>query len=253
MEGDCRQHPLWQEGLPTRLTWLCCNDCLHVYRTTHFSPAGLELLFSRAHAYQVAAQEIDLHRSLWADTVHRANRLMPEPAWNGRPMVWLDVGCGNGSLVFTASEFGFHAIGIDARAAAIEQIQSLGYSGVVGDITELTVSDPVDVISMADILEHVAFPREALKRVFAALKPGGVIVVSCPNYDCASWRASTKAGNNPYWGEIEHFHNFSRASLMRLLSQEGFLPVDYQISRRYKSCMEITAIRPEQTEAAEDK
>ena len=247
-EANCGQHPLWQPGLPTQLRWLCCNACSHVFRSSYFSPAAMKLLFSRAHACQVVGTEIDQQRAQWADTVHRVNRLMPEPVWNGRAAVWVDIGCGNGGLVFTSAEFGFQAIGIDMRQAAVEQITALGFNAFVGDIAEMMVTDPVDVISMADVLEHVPYPREALKRVFGSLKPEGVIVVSCPNYDCASWRATSKAGTNPYWGEIEHFHNFSRASLMRLLAQEGFMPVDYQVSRRYKSCMEITAVRTDSCE-----
>jgi hypothetical protein len=68
-------------------------------------------------------------------------------------------------------------------------------------------------------------------------------MVSCPNLDCGSWRKADAEGNNPYWAELEHHHNFSRASLMRLLAEEGFIPLDYSISTRYKSCMELLARR----------
>ena len=242
-EADCRKHPLWQPGLPQTLRWVCCQGCLHVYRTAFFSPAGLQLLFSRAHEHQIIGNEIDEQRVQWADAVRMIHRLLGAPAWRGGEPSWLDVGCGSGGLVFTAAEFGFQAIGVDARQAAVDRIASLGYKAARGDLAELEVSSPVDVISLADVLEHVPFPREAIQRVHAALKPGGALFVSCPNYDCAAWRAAEATGKNCYWGEIEHFHNFCRASLMRLLSQEGFEPVDYQVSRRYRMCMEVTAVK----------
>jgi trans-aconitate methyltransferase len=89
----------------------------------------------------------------------------------------------------------------------------------------------------------VPHPRAALGRVQAALRPGGLLLVSCPNMEAASWRAMDLAGANPYWQEIEHFHNFGRASLTRLLAEEGFQAVDYAVSTRYKSCMEVIARR----------
>lgn len=246
-EDDCSKHPLWQKGLPARLSWMQCQGCFHVFRKSFFTDEGLKLLFSRSLPHQVAGSEIDVQRALWAEAVNRVNRLLPEAAWSSSTDIWIDVGCGSGALVMTADEFGFKAIGVDTRQSAVNEIVALGYNAVVGNLNDLTVTDPVSVISLADVLEHVPHPRIALKRVFAALKPQGVLFVSCPNYDCAPWRASTRAGVNPYWGEIEHFHNFSRASLMRLLCQEGFAPVDYQISRRYKSCMEILAVRTKDT------
>ncbi len=46
---------------------------------------------------------------------------------------------------------------------------------------------------------------------------------------------------NPYLGEIEHYHNFSRTRLFELLEECGFGIVKYGISERYRVCMEIIA------------
>jgi 2-polyprenyl-3-methyl-5-hydroxy-6-metoxy-1,4-benzoquinol methylase len=201
------------------------------------------LLFSQAHASQVTGANLDQERMRWYPTVERVQRQLDQPAWLSDGLVWLDIGCGGGGLVITAAEYGFVAIGLDSRLQAVEGLKGLGYSALEGDLMKLEVTDPVQVISLADVLEHVPFPRAALKRVHAALVPGGLLVVSCPNLDSGSWRKSNADGNNPYWAELEHHHNFSRASLMRLLAQEGFHPVDFSISLRYKSCMEIVARR----------
>jgi hypothetical protein len=70
-----------------------------------------------------------------------------------------------------------------------------------------------------------------------------VLFVSMPNYDCMAWRLLDAGNANPYWGELEHFHNFSRARLSALLSEQGFEPVQYAVSERYRVCMEIIARR----------
>jgi hypothetical protein len=61
--------------------------------------------------------------------------------------------------------------------------------------------------------------------------------------DCIVWRALDATGTNPYWGEIEHYHNFTRKRLSALLAQHGLHPVDYNISERYRACMEMTAVK----------
>ncbi|MES2581474.1 MAG: methyltransferase domain-containing protein [Pseudomonadota bacterium] len=240
---SCENYPIWQPGLPTKLDWMHCEACQHIFSRNYFTEQGLSLLFSKAHPMQVTGLNLDQERARWAPTVERIQGHLQQQGWMGDSMVWLDVGCGAGGLVITAAEYGFNAIGLDSRVQAVERIEALGYSAVVGDLMELQVTDPVMVMSLADVLEHVPFPRQALKQVHAALMPGGLVMISCPNLDSGSWRKANADGVNPYWSELEHHHNFSRASLMRLLAEEGFIPIDYSISTRYKSCMEVIARR----------
>jgi len=239
----CDGHPLWQQGLSEHMHWVHCKQCEHIFSRDFFTPDGLTLLFSKSNPSQIAVLNLDLERTRWAQSIERVQFQLEQPAWAVDNAVWLDIGCGSGGLVITAAEYGFAAIGMDTRSAAVEHLRELGYSAVVGDLTNLEVSDPVQVISLADVLEHVPYPRATLKRVYSALQPRGLVMISCPNLDCGSWRKSNADGVNPYWGEIEHHHNFSRASLMRLIAEEGFQPLSYHISARYKSCMEIIARR----------
>jgi protein O-GlcNAc transferase len=62
-----------------------------------------------------------------------------------------------------------------------------------------------------------------------------------PNMESMLWTVLSHADLNPYWGELEHFHNFGRGSLYRLLKECGFEPVRYGISERYRICMEVIA------------
>jgi hypothetical protein len=59
------------------------------------------------------------------------------------------------------------------------------------------------------------------------------------------WRLLHANRANPYWGEIEHYHNFTRARLYTLLDAHGFEPVDYSVSERYRLCMQVIAIKRE--------
>ena len=71
----------------------------------------------------------------------------------------------SGVLFATASEFGFDALGVDTREDVVTALGALGYTAIKADFLELTISERVDVISMADVLEHMPYPRIALAKV----------------------------------------------------------------------------------------
>jgi predicted SAM-dependent methyltransferase len=115
------------------------------------------------------------------------------------------------------------------------------YEARQGDFLSVEIEGGKDVISMADLLEHLPDPRAGLKRAHELLHPDGVIFVSCPNMDCVTWKSLDSQQANPYWVELEHYHNFSRATLTRLLEDEGFVFESYAVSPRYKACMQVVA------------
>ncbi len=148
---------------------------------------------------------------------------------------------GNGSLLFTAKEFGFTPVGVDLRSANVEQLKSFGIEAHKKNIVELALDKKAAVISMADVLEHIPYPRETLRAVNKLLRRDGILLISMPNSDNIVWEAWDKENVNPYWGEIEHYHNFSRSRLYSLLSDFGFTARRYGISERYRACMEVVA------------
>ncbi|MEQ9448911.1 MAG: class I SAM-dependent methyltransferase, partial [Rhodospirillaceae bacterium] len=159
------------------------------------------------------------------------------------PGVWLDVGFGNGSLLFVAEEWGYDAVGIDLRAENVAGLQALGLEAHRCELAELDHDERYSVMSMADVLEHMPYPKAALEAARRLLNPGGLLLISLPNAGTMPWHMLTKAGANPYMGEIEHYHNFSRKRLTALLSETGFDPVKYAVSERYRLGMEVIARR----------
>ncbi len=236
----------WHERLPPTLDWMRCDDCAHVFTRHWWTPEGLAEVFRRSHAGQVAGGDPDQKRHIWKPTVLAAIDLMGGyrsaiGSRAGMPPAWLDVGCGDGALMMTASEFGFDALGLDARREAVEALIRAGYRAQQGDFMAVNADGQVDVLSMCDVLEHIPHPREALAQAKRLMKPGGILVISLPNMDSSSWRLMDQAGSNPYWIEIEHHHNFTRASLVRLVEQAGFTVERFDLTFRYKAQMEIMA------------
>ena len=58
-------------------------------------------------------------------------------------------------------------------------------------------------------------------------------VLFMPNSENLLWRLMTEQNENPYLGELEHYHNFSRSRLIVFLKECRFQSVMYEISERY--------------------
>lgn len=247
--ASCSAHPLYRPGLPVLLHWLRCLDCSHVFTESHWTPAGEALLFGAALDYQLPdpAQSEQL-RNLWAPVVRRVGDLLRYGATRGpvggigEPL-WIDVGFGSGGLLLTAAEFGYATLGIDVRPAATARLAEFGIDTVCAKFEDADITRSATVLSLCDVLEHLADPPAALAQGRRILAPGGLLFVSCPNSESATWRRWDVAGTNPYWGELEHYHNFSRTRLERLLREHGFEPIDYYVSTRYYACMDLVARR----------
>jgi SAM-dependent methyltransferase len=234
--ADCSGHPLYKPVLPKEMRWMECLNCKHVFTDGYFSPEAEAVIFSSTHDYQQPGYQFENFRKLSARMVENVSRY----ASRGK---WLDIGFGNGSLLFTAQEWGFEPVGLDLRPSTVVRMKELGFNAYCEDIVDFDAPDSAAVISMADVLEHMPFPPQGLEAAHRILKQDGILFVSMPHYNCAAWRLLDMSGTNPYWGELEHFHNFSRERLYRLLADSGFEPLSYAISERYRICMEVIARR----------
>lgn len=232
--ADCTQHPLWSPALPEKLLWLRCRYCGHSFTSSYWDDRGLELIFARAHDFQTPGMNAESGRAHAARMIERRSILaLPEP--------WLDVGFGAGDLILTAREYGYLIYGIDTREHFVNELSRFGITNIsCTNFANYSPPEPIGTIFMLDVLEHMPFPTEALKRAHAMLIERGQIVISCPNIDAPIWQILDST-LNPYWFEIEHHHNFGRTRLEKLLTTLGFLPQHYTISHRYRACMEITA------------
>jgi len=232
--GDVSGHPLYHPSLERIVQWKRCTACGHVFTQGYFSDEALKLVFRSTHENQQAGSDLEKQRYLSA---HIVEKVLPY-ASSG---TWLDVGFGNGSLLFTAQEYGFTPLGLDLRAENVKAMAALGIEAHCKDLSELSMDGACAVISMADVLEHAPYPTKTLQAARRLLSDTGVLFVSLPNMESMVWTTMDRQRANPYWAEIEHYHNFGRTRLYALLAEMGFEPVRYGISERYRAGMEVIA------------
>ena len=234
--SGCAHHPLYKSSLPGTIRWLRCATCEHVFTDGYWSQRALDTIFLTANEHQLPGNDPHGSRAIAARMVEKVVRHL-----NGPEERWLDIGFGNGALLGAAEEYGFSVVGLDLRSKAVELMQQDGVDARVMEFTAYQPEASLQVISMADVLEHMAFPIPALLHAHRLLAPNGLLFVSMPNSDCYAWRMLNRLNSNPYWGELEHYHNFGRKRLHALLRQQGFEPINYGISERYYLCMEVIA------------
>ena len=156
---------------------------------------------------------------------------------------WLDVGFGNASLLFTAEEWGFHPVGLDLHSENAQALKAVGYECYCAPVEELDFPGRFSVVSMTDYLEGTPYPRIALDAVHRLLRPGGVLFAAMPNMATMVWRLLDTGRENPFWGDIEHYHNFTRERLFALLQTHGFRPAGYAVSEGRHSGMDVIAVK----------
>jgi 2-polyprenyl-3-methyl-5-hydroxy-6-metoxy-1,4-benzoquinol methylase len=164
----------------------------------YFSPEVAAIIFEKTHDNQKPGSAFEQQRMVSA-------RMVASVAQYIKGGSWLDVGFGNGLLLFTAEEWGFAPVGIDLRQSSVEAMQRFGIEANCVDITAIAGKNRFSVISMADVLEHMPFPRDGLAAAHRLLQPDGILFASMPNYNCAAWRLLDANNANPYWASLSTF------------------------------------------------
>jgi len=234
--GDCSKHPLYDAAISPKMQWIDCSECRHQFIDGYFTNDALDIIFSKTHENQIVGYQIEQQRKVSAAMVEK---VLPYKSTG----TWLDVGFGNGSLLFTAQEFGFESIGVDLRKDSVNAMKLLGFEAHCQLVENIEFSKQISVVSMMDVLEHIPYPKDVLIQINSKMKEDGCLLISMPNTENIIWKLMTEQNQNPYLGELEHYHNFSRTRLVSLLSECGFDVVRYGISERYRVCMEIVAIK----------
>jgi 2-polyprenyl-3-methyl-5-hydroxy-6-metoxy-1,4-benzoquinol methylase len=156
-----------------------------------------------------------------------ANRLLDLIAAHVPTGRLLDVGCGHGLLLDEARRRGYGTVGLElSREAAKHARDTLGL-----DVRELPLESfsegtngdspgGFEAVVLADVLEHLDDPVDAIDRCAGLLRPGGVLCIVTP--DPSSLTA--KLAGARWWGYLPaHTVLLPRRTLRELISARGLV------------------------------
>ncbi len=138
----------------------------------------------------------------------------------------LDIGSGYGFFRVALHEAGYEHDGLEvsefARGVAASAYGLTTFSGTLAEHWAEWESR-YDVVTLFDLIEHLADPQRFLEQVAQILRPGGVLGVKTPNIDCPEAEVF-----GPHYHSLkrEHLAFFSADSLTAMAAAAGFRPVD---------------------------
>jgi SAM-dependent methyltransferase len=132
----------------------------------------------------------------------------------------LEVGCGTGFVLagVRAARPGMRLVGGDLHASALQIARTRVTDATLleADALELPYEGEFDVVAAFDVLEHLDADEAALRRMHAAIRPGGGLIVTVPQHPWL-WSAADDAAF--------HRRRYRRSELVAKLRGAGFRPL----------------------------
>ncbi|MCX5876792.1 MAG: class I SAM-dependent methyltransferase [Deltaproteobacteria bacterium] len=207
-------------------TFLRCGSCATLYMSPRPSEEVMADYYRNSENYAYWAKHIfPASEDIRREKIHKP--------WLARVVAYCDQYCiERGTMVEIGPGFGtFSSLAIEQkvfkRVVAIEPTPELAEAcrrrGMV--VFEKRVEDlcnevaDADVVVAFEVIEHLFEPSRLLSSLYAVLRPGGLLVLSCPNgegFDVAVLGPGSKAV------DAEHVNLFNPASLGVLVRSCGF-------------------------------
>jgi 2-polyprenyl-6-hydroxyphenyl methylase/3-demethylubiquinone-9 3-methyltransferase len=152
----------------------------------------------------------------------------------------LDLGCGNGAFGALLAREGYEVTGLDPSASGIEIARARGG----GSFMQYDLNEPLparhagryDAVVALEVIEHLLLPRRLMERALAALRPGGLLVLSTPYHGYLKNLALALAGAfDAHWHPLRdygHVKFFSRRTLGALFEEYGLEELEFATAGR---------------------
>ncbi|MDX1415888.1 MAG: class I SAM-dependent methyltransferase [Candidatus Promineifilaceae bacterium] len=192
-----------------------CDHCGLVYSNPRWSDEELVTAYTgvedETYVEEREGREITFHKHL------AAMERFTGPA-NGRSL--LDVGAYIGVFVEIACRAGWDAYGIEPSSWAVSNAKSRNLNVFQGTLDSPELQDyRFDVITLWDVIEHVADPRAELHKAHKLLKSGGWLILHTMDID--SLAARLLGGRWPWLMDMHLFY-FSQKTLAKMLRTCGY-------------------------------
>lgn len=194
-----------------------CRKCRLQYLDPLPDPNRLKRIYEdyyKAWDLSEHGQEVsDMKTSTFRSYLKILKRWIPVPC--GR---LLDVGCATGEWLSVAQGAGFDVYGVEISPQGVAQCrQRFGEHKILGGDLQPESFDAefFDVITLFDVLEHIADPMSFLRMLSLFLKPGGFLMLATPN--TSSWTRKICGSHWPHY-KIEHLYYYNPGCIKRILA-----------------------------------
>lgn len=134
----------------------------------------------------------------------------------------LDIGCGDGKLLFKLKKDGWRTYGVETSELAAEYAQNKYDIEIFnGTVEEAQFEDETfDVVILNHVLEHLSDPTATLNEINRIMAEGGILAVGIPN--AGSFEAKFFKKYWTAWELPRHLYHFTPETASSLLEKTGF-------------------------------
>jgi 2-polyprenyl-3-methyl-5-hydroxy-6-metoxy-1,4-benzoquinol methylase len=194
---------------------VACDYCGHVFANPRWSDEEIVAAYTAVEDQTYISERVGRELTFRKHLAEMEQHVGPA---NGRSL--LDVGAYIGVFVEMAQAAGWNAAGVEPSTWAAEEAQRRGLHIIQGTQAAPDLQGrQFDVITMWDVIEHVAEPLAEVQKAHQLLKPSGWLVVHTMDIDSPVARLM---GSRWPWLMDMHLHYFSRQSMAYMLAQAGF-------------------------------
>lgn len=190
---------------------------------------------------------LESNEFVWCDAEHTAaHDYLAEPVMRlleaaGARRV-LDMGCGNGAFSTLLDNRGFIVSGCDASQSGLSLARNSApaLEFFYQDLQEplpLAHQEAYDAVVSIEVIEHLLLPRRLLLNARAALRTGGLLVITTPFH--GYWKNVALALANKFdrhWQPLQDFGHvkfFSKRTIMALFREFQFRQLRFQTAGRF--------------------
>ncbi len=198
-----------------------CKKCRHIFLKKSLSTSFLLKFYSD---YPTSSLEWHKNESDFYQRIYTSGlELIQSKVIKGSI---LDIGCSSGYFLAQASKFGFDSFGVEPNELEASYAISQGINIIGKTINDIPQNSKFDVITMWDVLEHIANPCMYIQSLRPFLNDGGCIFVQIPTCDSLAARVMRDKCN--MFDGIEHLTLFSAYSLNICFEKSDFYPIKFK-------------------------
>ncbi len=199
----------------------CCN-CSMVYTNPRLAEENITYEKQDYITPEYVRFHTFIKGKVFRNALARLRFFRPPPAF------LIDVGSGIGSFLVQVRKSGYNVLGIEPSRANVKYASEQSNLSIrEGHFESLSLEGiRADILTMWDVLEHIAEPRKFIKSAKKVLKPGGIIVLRFPGETFQRIKSIflrlIKGNNAVIYSPVIHLNFFSHKTIRRLLCEEGF-------------------------------
>lgn len=154
----------------------------------------------------------------------------------------LEIGCAIGDLLLRINNDGARAQGLEISDFAAEVARKRGLDVTTGTVEDFVKGneEKFDIVLALEVIEHVLSPTRFFEHASRLLKPGGLLLISTPNYACV------KRFDRAWLGlatSFEHIYFYSLPVLTKITARLNLQQTYVESSRSMGASQAATSAR----------